>query len=153
MKTNSGWIKTDYRVQSVLGFVMILLISSGLLCGLLLLLGLEDWIIGIYYAAFLTLLLFMPLGLWQVISGIIHAFHGDKLQQIYLGVVAIYFSIVYFFYQINDYQRLYNDVFLILMGVIALIIAVWKYTVVRADYISLKIIDVPKTESDDLLDA
>jgi hypothetical protein len=153
MKTNTRWIKTDYWVQSALGLVMVLFILSGLICGLFSVAGFFNSIAGFYYAVFLVLLLFIPIGLWQVISGITHVFQGDKLQKIYLSVVGVYIGIVHLFYNITDYQRLYNDVFLILMGIVALVIAVWKYTVVRADFISLDIIDISKIQNDNLLDA
>ena len=81
-----------------------------------------------------------------MISGLIYAFNGDRLQQIYLGVVAVYFS---FWFIVPNLVRDYFPITLLL----ALVIAVWKYTIVRADYISLKIIDVPKADDDHLLDA
>jgi hypothetical protein len=143
----------DYWIQSALGLVMVLFILSGLICGLFSCAGFFNSIAGFYYAVFLVLLLFIPIGLWQVISGITHVFQGDKLQKIYLSVVGVYIGIVHLFYNITDYQRLYNDVFLILMGIVALVIAVWKYTVVRADFISLDIIDISKIQNDNLLDA
>jgi hypothetical protein len=153
MKTNSSWIKTDYRVQSALVLIISSLLLIGLFCGLLIFAGWDEGIWGIYYVVFIVLSLFTPFGLWQVVSGLIHAFNGDKLQRIYLAVVAVYFFIGYSFFQFHNYHHLDTDIFLILMGIIALVIAVWKYTVVRADYISLKIIDVPKVEIDNLLDA
>jgi hypothetical protein len=150
MKTNHWWIKADYRVQSALGLVMILLIVSGLLCWLLSSIGWEN--IWMFFSIYFVALMFIPLGLWQVISGIIHAFNGDKLQKTYLLVVFIYFGITFIYLNTSYYIYDFNY-FLIPMSIIALTIAVWKYTVVRADYISLAIINVPKTEMEDLLDA
>ena len=102
----------------------------------------EIGFLGLYF----SFALLIPIGAWQVISGLIYAFKGDRLQQIYLGVVAVYFS---FWFATTNLVR---DCILIFFF-IAVVIAVWKYTVVRADYISLKIIDVPKTDDDNLLDA
>lgn len=139
MKTNSQWIKTDYRIQTILGGAILLLT----LVGAFLWLFSKDF--G-FLALCLALLLLMPLGAWQVISGLIDALKNDRLQQIYLGVVSFYFSIWYF-------SAMYHSDYFALMLVIAAIIAVWKYTVIRADYISLNIISVPKTGENDILDA
>ena len=138
MKTNNGWIKTDYKVQTAFGWG----IASMIVCGTIGLLISQS----AYLILCLALLLLIPIGAWQVLSGLIYALNGDRLQQIYLGVVAIYFGI---WFVTPDLVRDYFP----LVFFIAFIIAVWKYTVVRADYISLKIIDVPKTDDNTLLDA
>lgn len=138
MKTNNGWIKTDYKVQTAFGWG----IASMIVCGTIGLLISQS----AYLILCLALLLLIPIGAWQVLSGLIYALGGDRLQQIYLGVVAIYFGI---WFVTPDLVRDYFP----LVFFIAFIIAVWKYTVVRADYISLKIIDVPKTDDNTLLDA
>jgi hypothetical protein len=139
MKTNNNWIKTDYRIQSILGGAILLLTLAG---GVLWLLA-KDFA---FLALCLALLLLMPLGAWQVISGLIDALKGNRLQQIYLGVVTFYFTIWYF-------TAVYHSDYFPLMMVMAVIIAVWKYTVVRADYISLNIIAVPNIAENDILDA
>ena len=138
MKANNGWIKTDYKVQTAFGWG----IASMIVCGTIGLLFSQS----AYLILCLALLLLIPIGAWQVLSGLIYALDGDRLQQIYLGVVALYFSIWYA-------TAVYHSNYFILMMVIAAIIAVWKYTVVRADYISLEIIDVPNTDDSTLLDA
>ena len=73
MTTNSWWIRTDYYVQTVIGVGILFSAVT---------------VLGIYVA----LLLLMPLGAWQVISGLVAASQNDRLQQIYLGVVAVYFG-------------------------------------------------------------
>lgn len=138
MKATNEWIKTDYKVQRGFGWA----IASMIVCGSIGLLISQ----GAYLILCLAILLLIPIGAWQVLSGAIYAIDGDRLQQIYLGVVAVYFGIWYL-------AAVYYSSYFILMMVIAAIIAVWKYTVVRADYISLKIIDVPKTDDTNLLDA
>jgi hypothetical protein len=136
MKTNHFWIKTDYKVQTGFGLVILALIVATIVSFLLT----QSFALGLIVA-----FLLMPLGAWQVISGLIYAFNGDRLQQIYLGVVALYFTIGY------GGGTVYHSDYLPIMLVVALIIAIWKYTVVRADYISLNIISVPHTEH--ILDA
>jgi hypothetical protein len=89
MKTNNNWIKTDYRIQSILGGAILLLTVVGAFLWLLT----KDFA---FLSFALALLLLMPLGAWQVISGLIDALKGDPLQQIYLGVVSFYFTIWYF---------------------------------------------------------
>ncbi len=139
MKANSEWVKTDYKIQTFLGAVLcFLVLGSVLIC----LFSREVAFVG----GCLAVLFLMPIAVWQVISGLVYAFKGDRLQQIYLGVVAVFFGIWYF-------AAVYHSDFLVLMLIIAAIIAVWKYTVVRADYISLKIIDVPNIDNTNLLDA
>jgi uncharacterized membrane protein YpjA len=139
MKTNSSWIKTDYHVQTFVGFLGIVLLPLSLVSFLL---STEAAMIFVC----LAILALIPIGVWQVISGVFYALNGDRLQQIYLGVVAFYFSIWYLAIKSD------TDCAIPLMA-IAVTIAVWKYTVVRADYISLDIIDVPKLEIEELLDA
>ena len=138
MKATSEWIKADYRTQTVLGIALGCLIAgSALIC---------LYSIGYgFLGGYLAVLFLMPIGAWQVISGLVYAFKGDRLQQIYLGVVAVFFGIWF------AMANLRRDYFIIMM-LIAVVIAVWKYTVVRADYISLKIIDVPNIEDENLLD-
>jgi hypothetical protein len=153
MKTNSSWIKADYHVQTYIGLVAVLLLSSAIICLLLVLFGWADAVMWVYLSVSFSLFLLFPFGIWQVVSGFIYAINGDRLQQIYLGVIATYFSLAYAFFKFDSLHREYEDAFLLLMSIIAVIIAVWKYTVVRADYISLKIIDVPKVEIEDFLDA
>jgi hypothetical protein len=138
MKTNHWWIKTDYKVQTAFGYSLIALVLGGALLAFFSKTG--------FLGFFLSLLFLMPIGAWQVISGLIYAFNGDRLQQIYLGVVAVFFGI---WYIVGGFR---SDYFTLLM-VIAVVVAVWKYTVVRADYISLKIIDVPKMGDDNFLGA
>jgi uncharacterized membrane protein YpjA len=138
MKVHNWWIKTDYKVQTALAWA----IGAMIVCGTVGLLISQ----AAYLILCLAMLLLIVVGVWQVLSGLIYAIDGDRLQQIYLGVVAVYFGI---WYLVAAYQ---SD-FLVLMLVIAAIIAVWKYTVVRADYISLNIIDVPKPDDSSLLDA
>jgi hypothetical protein len=138
MKTNNGWIKTDYHVQTIIGSIIALLTVASVLL----------WFSVAQFAfatVYFAVLLLIPLGVWQVISGIVGAFDNDRLQQIYIGVIIIYFGIWYFIsaFSLEFYSML----------AIALIIAVWKYTVVRADFISLRIIDMSKIENDSLLDA
>jgi hypothetical protein len=70
MVTNSWWIKADYWVQTVLGSCLLLALIS---------------IVGWFFA----LILLGVLGLWQVISGLLGAISGDRLQQIYVVVVGI----------------------------------------------------------------
>lgn len=94
-----------------------------------------------------ALLLLMPFGVWQVISGLIYAFRNDRLQQIYLGVVAVYFG---FFYLLT--LKMDDSLFFLLL-IIAAIIGVWKYTVVRADYKSLDIVTIQEVDNEDILDA
>ncbi len=146
MKTNIGWIKTDYKVQKALGFFMLLLTLSAIFGWLAHLAKLEQGFNWALLSICLAILLLAPLGAWQVLSGLIYALGGDKLQQIYLAVVGFYFVAWSFAVSVK------SDLFYVLFAV-AFVIAVWKYTVVRADYISLKIIDVPKVEIEDLLDA
>jgi hypothetical protein len=146
MKTNSSWIKTDYHVQTYLGFLGIALLFASLF-------GCIFSKEAAFVFGCLVILLLIPIGAWQVLSGIIYALSGDRLQQIYLCVVAFYFGVVFIFCEIDSIYRVNADIFLIMMGIIAFVIAVWKYTVVRADYISLKIIDVPKVEIENFLDA
>ena len=138
MKATSEWIKADYKTQTFLGAVLcFLILVSVVLC-----------LFSIEYGFFggcLAVLFLIPIGAWQVISGFVHAFKGDRLQQIYIGVVAVFFGIWYV-------ATIYHSNYFIIMMLIAVVVAVWKYTVVRADYISLKIIDVPNIEDDNLLD-
>jgi hypothetical protein len=126
MVTNSWWIKTDYWVQTVLGICILVCAAS---------------IVGLMG----TFILLIPLGAWQVISGLIAALRNDRIQQIYLVVIVIHLSLWFSSYTINAGQYL-----IIPLIIAAIIIGIWKYTVIRADYISLKIISVPET---DLLDA
>jgi hypothetical protein len=127
MIKNSWWIKTDYWVQTVLG--VSILVTAASMIGL-----------------FLALMLLIPLGGWQVISGLIAALKGERIQQIYLGVVVAYGCFWYLVPNLNAF-------FFTLMVIIPLVIGVWKYTVVRADYISLKIIDARQIDTNDFLDA
>jgi hypothetical protein len=145
MKTNRGWIKTDYCVQTLIGRLIFLLIIWAVCCLLLGVAGFDKGFSYIFLPISLVLVFLIPLGIWQVISGIVSAFDNDRLQQIYVSVVIVYFSIWYFIapFSIEFYFML----------AIAIIIAVWKYTVVRADYISLAIIDMPKESENDALDA
>ena len=137
MKTNISWIKTDYKVQTGFGYMIVALIVATIVSFLMT----KSFALGM-----LVFLLLMPLGAWQVISGLIYAFSGDRLQQIYLGVVALYFIIGYV-------GTIYYSDYLPIMLVVAFIIGIWKYTVVRADYKSLDIINVPNIDTDNLLDA
>ena len=137
MKTNISWIKTDYKVQTGFGYMIVALIVATIVSFLMT----KSFALGM-----LVFLLLMPLGAWQVISGLIYALNGDRLQQIYLGVVALYFTIGYV-------GTIYHSDYLPIMLVVALIIGIWKYTVVRADYKSLDIINVPNIDTDNLLDA
>jgi hypothetical protein len=138
MKTNHWWVEIDYKLQTVAGYGFIAFILGSILLTFFSKMG--------YAGLYLSLVLLIPIGAWQVLSGLIYAFKGDRLQQIYLGVVALYFS---FWFIIPNAVRDYFPITFL----IAFVIAVWKYTVVRADYISLKIIDVPKMGDDNLLDA
>ena len=88
MKMNSGWVKTDYKVQTLMAYIMgLLILGSALIC-------LFSREFAFLSACFVVLFL-MPVGAWQVISGLFYAFKGDRLQQIYLGVVIIFWSIWY----------------------------------------------------------
>ena len=138
MKANHWWVEIDYKIQTVLGYGLIAFVLGSALIAIFSYIG--------YLGLYVSLFILVPVGAWQVISGLIYAFNGDRLQQIYLGVVAVYFS---FWFIVPNLVR---DYFLITL-LLALVIAVWKYTIVRADYISLKIIDVPKADDDHLLDA
>lgn len=145
MKGNTDWIKTDYRVQTIIGRLILLLILCAVCCLFLGIAGLDYIFSYAFLPISLALISLIPLGIWQIISGLINASTGDRLQQIYLSVVIVYFCIWYFIapFSLGFYIIL----------VIAIIIAVWKYAVVRADYISLSIIDVSKAVENDLLDA
>jgi hypothetical protein len=147
MGTNSWWIKTDYWVQTVLGGTILLLAASALLGSLSVFLGWKDGFMWVYGSLCLAFLFLIPLGIWQIISGFVSAVKGDYLQQIYLFVVILYFI----FWGIG--LNALSPIPMIVCMFIALIIGVWKYTVTRADYICLSIIDVPNIDADDLLDA
>ena len=110
MKATNGWIKTDYKVQTIFGWA----IASMIVCGSIGLLISQ----GAYLILCLAILLLIPIGAWQVLSGAIYAIDGDRLQQIYLGVVAVYFGIWYL-------AAIYYSSYFIVMMVIAAIIAVW----------------------------
>ena len=127
MTTNSWWIRTDYWVQTVIGVGILVSAVT---------------VVGIYFSLFLLI----PLGAWQVVSGLVAALKNDRLQQIYLGVIAVYFGFFYFV------ETIYTNFFVFLM-IIAVVIGVWKYTVVRADYKSLDIVTIQKSDNEDLLDA
>ena len=129
MTTNSWWIRTDYWVQTVIGVGILISAVT---------------VVGVYF----SLLLLMPLGAWQVVSGLVAAFKNDRLQQIYLGVVAVYFGFWYLLVSENADA----GTFIFLLS-IASIIGVWKYTVVRADYKSLDIITIQNLDNEELLDA
>ena len=128
MTTNSWWIRTDYWVQTVIGVGILISAVT---------------VVGIYF----SLLLLIPLGAWQVMSGLVAAFKNDRLQQIYLGVVAVYFGFWYL-----TVETMYTNFFFFLM-IIAVVIGIWKYTVVRADYKSLDIVTIQELDNEDLLDA
>ena len=128
MTTNSWWIRTDYWVQTVIGVGILVSAVT---------------VVGIYF----SLLLLIPLGAWQVVSGLVAALKNDRLQQIYLGVVAVYFGFCYLIKEAYD-----SSLFVFLM-IIAVVIGVWKYTVVRADYKSLDIVTIQDLDNEDLLDA
>jgi hypothetical protein len=128
MVTNSWWIKMDYWVQTVLGVGILVTAVS---------------IVGWFYA----LVLLGLLGVWQVISGLVGAISGDRLQQIYIVVVAI--LSLYGIINIPSH----SEVAISAAMLISCVIAVWKYTVVRADYISLSIIDAHQIDINNLLDA
>ncbi len=149
MKTNIKFIKTDYWAQTILGSIILSSILSALVGWALNAIGWKSGLIWGYQSICFALLLLAPFGAWQVISGLINALNGDRLQKIYLGVVTVYFGIVYVYYKFC-YGLIEDYIFLIMMATIAIIIAIWKYTVVRADYISLDIISVPDS---DILDA
>ncbi|MDZ7879262.1 MAG: hypothetical protein U5L45_16390 [Saprospiraceae bacterium] len=150
VKTNNTFIKTDYHIQSFIGLAISFFLAIALICGLLMLFKLDSG--NGVFSGFFSLLLLIPLGAWQVLSGVVYALNGDRLQQIYLGVVAIYFGILYTF---TTFSTGNTDIFIWLMGFVAVVIAVWKYTVVRADYISLDIIAVSERaiSETDVLDA
>jgi cellulose synthase/poly-beta-1,6-N-acetylglucosamine synthase-like glycosyltransferase len=145
MKTNTRWIKTDYHVQTFLGILSAFFLFLSLITFL--------WKKEMAFIPIcLLMLMLIPIGVWQIISGLLNTFKGDKLQKIYLSVVVIYFAVTFIYFDTSF--PLYNaNYFLIPMFIIANIIAVWKYTVVRADFISLRIIDMSKIENDSLLDA
>ena len=128
MTTNSWWIRTDYWVQTVIGVGILVSAVT---------------VVGIYF----SLLLLIPFGAWQVVSGLVAALKNDRLQQIYLGVVAVYFGCWYLVI-----ETIYSSFFVFLM-IIAVVIGVWKYTVVRADYKSLDIVTIQELDNEDLLDA
>ena len=128
MTTNSWWIRTDYWVQTVIGVGILVSAVT---------------VVGLFFAMFLLI----PFGAWQVVSGLVAAFKNDRLQQIYLAVVAIYFGFWYL-----NVETIYTNFFVFLM-IIAVVIGVWKYTVVRADYKSLDIVTIQKSDNEDLLDA
>jgi type III secretory pathway component EscT len=132
MKTNSSWIKADYWMQTILGCCVLACVAS---------------VVGF----FLGFVFLIPFGAWQILSGIVNALRGERLQQIYLAVVTVHLSL--WFVMLESSTVYENPVGPILLIIIAIVIGIWKYTVVRADYISLAIIDVSKMESDDLLDA
>jgi hypothetical protein len=127
MKTNIAWIKLDYWVQTILGCCILACAIS---------------IVGLF-VAFIFLI---PFGIWQVISGVVSALRGDRIQQIYLSVATIHLSLWF-----GSYTMDVGAYLIIPLIVVAIIIGIWKYTVVRADYISLDIISVPDTEH--ILDA
>ena len=127
MTTNSWWIRTDYWVQTVIGVGILVSAAT---------------VVGIYF----SLLLLIPLGAWQVVSGLVAAFKNDRLQQIYLGVVGVYFGCWYLII-----ETIYTNFFFFLM-IIAVVIGVWKYTVVRADYKSLDIVTIQYLDNEELLD-
>ena len=124
MTTNSWWIRTDYWVQTVIGVGILVSAVT---------------VVGIYFSLFLLI----PLGAWQVVSGLVAALKNDRLQQIYLGIVAVYLGFCY------SVKENFVDYFMI----IAVVIGVWKYTVVRADYKSLDIVTIQNLDNEDLLDA
>ena len=128
MTTNSWWIRTDYWVQTVIGVGILVSAVT---------------VVGIYFSLFLLI----PLGAWQVVSGLVAALKNDRLQQIYLTVVAVYFGFWYL-----NVETIYTNFFVFLM-IIAVVIGVWKYTVVRADYKSLDIVTIQEVDNEDLLDA
>ena len=128
MTTNSWWIRTDYWVQTVIGVGILVSAVT---------------VVGLFFAMFLLI----PFGAWQVVSGLVAAFKNDRLQQIYLGVVAVYFGFWYL-----TVETMYTNFFFFLM-IIATVIGVWKYTVVRADYKSLDIVTIQEIDNEDLLDA
>jgi hypothetical protein len=129
MKTNIGWIKLDYWVQTILGCCIVAFAVS---------------VVGLFVA----LIFLIPFGAWQVISGLVSALRGDRIQQIYLSVVTIHLSLWF-----GSYTMDVGAFLIIPLILVAIIIGIWKYTVIRADYISLDIIDVPNTDTDNLLDA
>ena len=129
MTTNSWWIRTDYWVQTVIGVGILVTAAS---------------VVGLG----ITLFLLIPLGAWQVMSGLVAALKNDRLQQIYLGVVVVYFG----FWYLLAIEKL-NPIGFIFLLIIAFIIGAWKYTVVRADYKSLDIITIQELDNEHFLDA
>ncbi len=127
MKTHIFWIKTDYWVQTILGGCILVAVAS-----------LIGWMIA--------LILLLPFGAWQLLSGLIAAIKGDKLQIIYLIVASIILTLCY------NNLNVRTEITLLILILISIPIAVWKYTVTRADYISLDIIDVPNSD-ENVLDA
>ncbi len=50
----------------------------------------------------ISMLLSIPFGAWQVISGVVGALYGSQWRKKYLGVVAIYFMSYPFVYYLSD---------------------------------------------------
>lgn len=65
----------------------------------------------------IAMLLLIPYGAWQVVSGIVGALYGSKWRMKYLGIVAIYFSTYYFGYLLGNRSSLNEFVEVILMGI------------------------------------
>jgi hypothetical protein len=128
MKANSWWIKTDYWMQTVMGVGILITAAS---------------LIGWMFA----LILLIPFGAWQLLSGLIAALYGDRLQQIYLVVASLILVLCYFNLDVR------TETTLLVLIIVSIPIGIWKYTVARADYISLNIIAVADIDHDDLLDA
>lgn len=144
MKTKIGFIRADYWIQFVMGL-------SILLCALIsLVLYVSNNNDPMIFLGIYGLLALMPFGAWQVLSGLIYAFNGDRLRQIYIGVVAAYFAIGYLLFTIMKSFNI-EELYAMYM-IIALIIGVWYFSLTRAEFKSLDKIGVEDFENEDILD-
>lgn len=128
-----SFLKVDEIIQRILGILILLTL--------------------IVYP--IAMLLLMPFGAWQVISGIVGSLYGNKWRMKYIAVVVAYFS-SYGLYALCEYLQMMNPVFeFILMTIYIatpLILGISYYVKTRKEAKSSEIVKPKWEDMDDILD-
>ncbi|MGK0389067.1 MAG: hypothetical protein ACI94Y_001803 [Maribacter sp.] len=107
----------------------------------------------------IAMLLLIPFGAWQVVSGIVGALHGSKWRMKYLGFVVLYFSTLFGFAWLGDSnylspysKRLLEDLFAIIYCVSPLIMGLTYFVKTRKERPKEEGVSPKWKDMDDVLD-
>ena len=129
-----AFIKTDEIIQRILGILILLTL--------------------IIYP--IAMLLLIPFGAWQVISGIVGALYGSKWRMKYLGFVVLYFSTMSLVIAFNEDYFSANSflipVFTVIYCVSPLVLGITYYVKTRKERPKKEGVTPKWKEMDDVLD-